>query len=297
MALNDQDIAMIMSAIAETPQFQFLNQLMAADQAGDDGLGEAPMDEGGMDPGMEPGMEPGMDEGMPPEAMPDDMGGEPPVDDGGDMGGGTDEAIPEDDEPEEKNLHPLVMPAALGMGAGYMGGVAARKYAQSHHGGQKMTSPDRGTKDRYSRLAAAHDSLVREHGRLAHRFEGLLREKSDAERRAAIQQLHSRYPDFVDVDAECKATLYSQKSTMDDPTFRSHLSQVERYAQRAEAVARSHRPDIPMGSVDRSIPEGQSDQYSARLAKEAVRIHTQAVNRGESMTYAEAKEKAQATLK
>ena len=273
--LTNEDLAMIMSAIAETPQFQFLGQLMNSEEAAaiDPNAPEeapAPALDGGMeDPGMEaPGME------APPE-----MGMEAPP---------APEMAPAPGEEPEQNFAPaaaalLAHPAVIGAGAGYLGGAVAGRKSNAASGQQP---------DRYSQLHAAHKSLVHDHGALAQRFEGLMREKSDAQRTAALQGLATKYPQFIDLDAELGATLYSQKAEVSDEQFASHVGQLTRYAQRAESMARQSRPDIPMGQVNRQVNQGPDDKYQMNLANEAVRIHGEAQSRGEVITYEDAKAKA-----
>jgi hypothetical protein len=349
MPLTNDDLAMLLSALAQTPQFQFLDQLMAQQDPGP---------EAGEDPGMEPGAEEvpeGMGEEAPPEAGPDDDLGDVQdllVDEGGDEGGEeapAEEAHPEEappeDEPTEKNILPAIPLAiggagattlgtaatagagagaagaaapvlatavppvlatgagATGAGAGVMG--AGKAYAGKHlamaggagyMAGKRSMAASGQQPARYAQLRNAHNKLVQEHGRLASRMQGLIREKTDAERNTAIQLLGRKYPDFVDVASELKAVLYSQKSTMDDASFKTHCTTIEKYAQKASQVARSQRGDIPMGGVDRQPRDEEAEKYQMRLSSEAVQIYTAALGAGKQMTYDEAKQAAVSKL-
>jgi hypothetical protein len=192
---------------------------------------------------------------------------------------------------------------ATGAGAGVMG--AGKAYAGKHlamaggagyMAGKRSMAASGQQPARYAQLRNAHNKLVQEHGRLASRMQGLIREKTDAERNTAIQLLGRKYPDFVDVASELKAVLYSQKSTMDDASFKTHCTTIEKYAQKASQVARSQRGDIPMGGVDRQPRDEEAEKYQMRLSSEAVQIYTAALGAGKQMTYDEAKQAAVSKL-
>ena len=315
MPFSNEDIGQILSALQELPQFQFLDQLMQQQQQGagagdaapvDDMAGEASADDFGGDDDLSDLQdllidEPGDDQPAPGP----DGGDEPPV-------------AAEGDEPEEKNtpaalaaLGPALAgagraavaaapkalpalgraamhPATIAGSAGYLGARAGAKRNSLKASGQ--------TADKYSRLKSAHNALVQEHGRLANRLQVVERERTDAERVAALQNLSSQYPDFIDLDAEFAATLYSRGASMGDKAFRSHVGQVEKYAHKAAMVSRTQASDIPRGEVSRPA-SATTDKYAARLAKEAVRIHTAAINAGkDGFTWEEAKAQAEATI-
>ena len=317
MPLTNDDLAQLLSELAETQQFKFLDQLMqhgesmqdepdgdemgaefgaeeqppvaeAATDPGDDDLGDVQdllVDEGGEDEELPP------EEGPPAEAPPEESAPE--------------EAPPEEEEPEEKNYLPaaamagpvgtglaaagraLTSPGAIGAAGGFVGGRMSKR-SQKATGNQPV---------RYAQLRDAHNRLVQEHGRLATRMQSLLREKADAERSAVLQAMARKYPDFIDVNSELNTVLYSRKSTMDDAAFQAHCATVEKYAQKAAMVARTQRGDIPQGFVDRQPQDAETEKYAARLSQEAVRIYTDSLSSGKQLTYDEAKQEAAKRLK
>ena len=287
MALSNEDIGQIMQAITSTPQFQFLEQLMAKEQ----GAGE------------QPGAEPDGDEAPPPDAMPpaeDDLGDMNDLmvgDEGGEGGEMPPEAPAEGQEPEEKNgrageLAGQIGGSAIGAGPGAkLGGFIGNKldpFSQKAAGNIAT---------KYSQLRTAHNSLVQEHGRLNQQVTALQRRATDADRAATIQALARKFPDFVDVNDEMGNCLYSRNANMSDEAFTKHIASVEKYAQRAAMAARTTGDTIPAGRMPREIPDAQREQYSQRLTSEAVKIHTRAINAGkDGYTWEMAKEEARKVL-
>lgn len=285
MALSNEDIGQIMQAITSTPQFQFLEQLMAQEQ----GAGE------------QPGAgEPDGDEAPPPDAMPpaeDDLSDldDLMVDDQG--GGEVPPAPPEGEEPTEKN-------GRMGELAGQIGGSAIGAGPGARLGGHIGNKLDPFSNKaagniatKYSQLRTAHNSLVQEHGRLNQQVTALQRRATDADRAATIHALAGKFGEFVDVNEELNACLYSRNANMSDQAFASHMASVEKYAQRAAMAARTVGDTIPAGRVPREVPDAQREQYSQRLTSEAVRIHTRAINAGkDGYTWEMAKEEARKAL-
>lgn len=280
MPLTNDDLAQLMAALAETPQFQFLEQLMQSETE--------PM-AGGEDDSF--GGE------APPEAGFDDGGGQEDLADVQDvMPSGSQAPVPEENQQPQKNAIQL-LPAAAGAAKGLTAGKAMMAGAGGAYLGTKMSRAASGQEPvRYAQLAEAHGQLVKEHGALHAQVEGLLREKADAQRTAAVQELARKHPDFVDVDSELNVVLYSRNASLDDEAFASHVATVEQYAQRAEQLARSYRPDLPSGAVPQPRTE-EAVKYEAKLAQEAVKVYTQALNEGKQMTYHEAKQAAAESIK
>ncbi len=297
MPLTNDDLAQLLAALAETPQFKFLDQLMQqGEAAGDEPEGDplAGADEPPADLGAEPpaDMPAGPDDDLSDvqDLLVDEGGDEPPAEEPPAEEPPAEEPPAEDDQPTEKNtpaalaaLAPMVSTPAAAATTGALGAMALRRHSARADGQQPA---------RYAQLRDAHNRLVQEHGRLASRMQGLLREKSDAERTAVLQAMARRYPDFIDVNTELNAVLYSRKSTMDDHAFQAHCATIEKYAQKAAMVARTRRGDIPQGEVDRQVPDAESERYAARLSQEAVRVYTDALSTGKQMTYDEAKAEA-----
>jgi len=321
MPLSNEDIGQLLSALAETPQFKFLDSLMAQGEGGPEGGEDAG---GGLEPAPDGGGFGEEEQGGDLNDVQDLLVDDDEFTDEEDLGGPEDTGsevppVPEDDNKPEKNSPGFVAPLmAAGRAAGpalaQAGRAIAPKAAQiamhpatiagtagylgARAGSKKrsmVASGDLATK--YSRIQTAHNKLVQEHGRLASQMDQLLREKCDAERVAALQGLAGQYPDFIDLDAEFKATLYSRGAKMGEQAFAGHLATVEKYAHRSAMVSRSERPDIPLGEISRPAREGHNDKYAARLAKTAVAIHTKAINAGQpGFTWDEAKAQAEKLL-
>lgn len=299
--LTNEDLSQLMSALMETPQFQYIDQMMRSDEreaieeevepegyAHDEELmleGEEERGGGNFDnfdevPGEGIGEEP-----LPPRA------------DAPELAGGK-AAVEEEVDEDVADLADLIVPPEEEEEMPYMrqkhtrgGGATNGRPAKNG----RPTKSETVAVTRYRRLEEAHNRLVAEHGQMAKHFHASQRKASDAERTAAVLQLASEYPEFVDVDAELDTVLYSRKSEMSDEAFGQHLAIVQKYAQKSDMVARSQRPDLPMGSLARAgrPADAQSEKYAADLATEAVRLHTKAVNAGKTgYTYSDAREEA-----
>lgn len=299
MPFANEDLGQLLAALAETPQFKFIDQLMQQQQGGGEPAGDE-FAEGGDD-----------DLGDVNDMLVDDEGGDEGYDDGG---GEEGPPVAEGDEEPEKNFAPGLAAGALAAGkaalpaigrvamhpttiagaAGYLGARAGGR-AAAQRNSQKASG---NLAQKYSRVMAAHNKLVQEHGRLASQMQNLQRDKTDAERVAALQGLAGRYPEFVDLDGEFKATLYSRGASMNDRAFQAHVATVEKYAHKAAMTARAQSHDIPMGDLPRpSATDPQAEKYAARLTREAVRIHTAAVNAGKAgYTWDDAKAEAEKVL-
>jgi hypothetical protein len=286
MALSNEDIGQIMQALTSTPQFQFLEQMMAQQQGAGDQAGE--------------GVEPDGDEAPPPDAMPpaeDDLNDMDDLMVGDEGGEGAPPAAPPEEEPTEKN-------GRMGELAGQIGGSAIGAGPGAKIGGKIGNRLDPFSNKasgaiaaKYSQLRTAHNSLVQEHGRLNQQVTALQRRATDADRAATINALARKYPEFVDVNDELAACLYSRNANMNDAAFATHVASVEKYAQRAAMASRAAGDTIPAGRLEREVPDAQREQYSQRLTSEAVRIHTRAINAGkDGYTWEMAKEEARKVL-
>jgi len=266
--LAPEDLQEIVAAIAETPQFKFITELMEREQLGAPGtdeedLGveieeeqEAPVDEDDMSDiesilGSDDEEE---EEFTPPGGELADGIGEPPVD----------ELEDEEPEPEEK----------LGMA-----------YSQKNE--------DAATVEKYTKLQSSHDRLLQDAAKMSDRIAHLERVNADNGRRRKIDELKGQFGDFIDVEDECKATLYSLGASMDNEQFDKHIASVEKYAERA-AKSSVYIPtgDAPMAET--SGPEKYSEAQA--VSKRAIQIATTRRNKGETIDYDEAMTLARAEL-
>jgi hypothetical protein len=191
----------------------------------------------------------------------------------------------------------LAHKAAFPGSANFKKNMGVNRMSKQASGQQPVRAPvgnaETVTPEQYAALRSSHNQLVKEHGALAERLGALLREKTDAERIAALEQLRGRFPHFVDMEEEVKAVCYSAGANMSDEQFGAHLERVEKYAHRADMAARVAHGDIPEGTVDRGRnASAQSDKYTAELGAEVKRVHTEAANRGEHLTFEQCKTQA-----
>ena len=281
--LANEELAQIMSAFMETPQMQFLDQLMQQHQS-THGDQEAEPDPMGDDRGN--GNHNNYEDETPPAEpeIVEDLADESEPTGTEDIADLSDLLVPEEDEEEDP------MKA--------MRQRHSRRSAQPKHQGNGQAADSEPSQSvKYSRLKTAHNKLVEDHGRLAKAFEASQRNATDAERAAAVHQLAAEYPDFVDVATELDTVLYSRNANMSDEAFEKHVSTVEKYAQRADMHARASRPDLPLGEVDRGRGDRQqNEKYAAKLAQETVRIYTKAINSGRDCTYDDARAEAEKAM-
>jgi|GEM_PF-3011999 len=267
--LSPEALKQIVDAILDTPQMQWVSDQMQnqAPAPGDAGLPPASSAPPGLPPEGQP--VPGGAPGGDPNAMPtedeladldDLLGGEEPPP-GGPAGGPP---LPE--EPEERNT--------------------MAPYTQ------------RGLPERYAALQASQDRLVREHGRtleenkkLAGRLTALEHRAKDAERLATIERFTAEHAQFpFDREKLLTKALYSKGGQLSDEQFAEKIEELTQYAQ-----AFVPQMTLPGGEIER---EGTDrERYEARLGREAIRIHTQARDRGVEMTWDEAKTEAAKAVK
>jgi len=136
-------------------------------------------------------------------------------------------------------------------------------------------------------LRESYKSLADELSNYVTKFTAMEQREADAKRRARWVELASECR-CVDVEEECKATLYSMGAEMTDDAFDSHFATVEKYARKQVDNA-----SIPGGSFE---PELAKEDYEARLNRDAVKIATEAVDAGKPITYREARKLAEERL-
>jgi hypothetical protein len=286
-SMLDQDtVAQLMAAISETPQFQFLDQLMQQQQAAapEEGLEDGA---GPPDASMEP----------PTEAPPEEATAGGDDEDLGDIS----DLIVDGEEPEKNGMvgdvasmaNPITATATGLRKAGQVTGLTSKNCRE-----QMSRDGDGTIVEKYSALRKAHNSVVQELGRMAAQVKSLYHAKADAERAAQIHKLAAEYEGIIEPDEELEVCLYSRGSTLDDAAFKQRIESVQKYAHRANQQLLTRAPDIPAGRLDRApMQSEEAEKYTAALATEAVRIHTEAVNRGDrGMTYLQAKEEAKKRL-
>jgi hypothetical protein len=284
--LAPEDLQEIVAAIAETPQFKWITEQMeqesrtgapgTEDALGVDAGGEAPVDDQDvdnlesmigpddegedMDMGGAPPEDAGMDAGPPAPEDTDEDAGLPPADDD----------LPPEEEEEPQPKEKMSMP-----------------YAQN-----KARQPD-ATVERYTKLRASHDRLLKDAAKMHTRIEQLERLNTDNSRRAKLSTLANQYQGFIDPDDEAKVTLYSLGSAMTDEQFDKHLAQVEKYAKK-HAESSVYIPDGDAPQQESMAPEKYA--LAQKISKRAVQIATAKRNKGEQIDYDEASRLAAAEL-
>jgi hypothetical protein len=107
-------------------------------------------------------------------------------------------------------------------------------------------------------------------------------------------ELDAKFPGFIDLEDEKKATLYSLGANVSDEAFEARYSLAEKYAEKAAASM-----PIPRGVLPErySRDDEQADKYEARLADVATQIHSEGLQRGKSLTYSECRDEAEKRIK
>lgn len=300
-SMAPEDIAGIMAAISETPEFQFLRTLMTQQDAQglDDGMGGDPAmggDELGGDPAM--GGEPdagGLGDDMGAGDMGDDMGDDmgPPMpevdgdgEDEGDLDLDGDGDMDQADDDLDDDLSDL--------DGGDEGDSDQfpdededpdmTKNTQTRAGGASL--------ERYTALQRSHNELVEKYGKVYERLGVLERERTDAVRGKAIQELAAAHPFAVLKDEEEKACLYSLGSKMTDEQFRDRYTLLKTTAERF-----TNSPMIPVGAMPtRQIPQSEPEKYTQKVAELAVKIHTANVTAGRTSDFATCEAEAKKRL-
>jgi len=283
--LAPEDLREIIEALFSTELFQKMASFVDTQE----GAGAPPSDD----------IDSEFDEGVPGEG--EDLGGmeEAPEDFGGeDMGGelGGDEAAmadqTEDEEPgaelpagdeEEEAPEPDEDEERFSMSNG--NGVLER-YTQ-------LQKSHEATVEKYAALQRSHDEALKDMSKLHGRLQSLERINADHARRGRLLSLREKFGDFIDVDEEGTRCLYSQKADMTDAQFNKYIGDLERFAAKAQKAA-VYIPSGDAPKMESDTPEkyAQSKQINQR----AVQIATEKRNKGEQITYNEAKELARQEL-
>jgi len=137
----------------------------------------------------------------------------------------------------------------------------------------------------------SHGEALKDMSAMHARIQQLERTNADHARRAKLSELQTKYPHFVDAADEGTRCLYSQKASMTDAQFESHIASVERYAQKAQQSS-VYIPtgDAPKMEDDNGSPEKYAQRQKINLR--AVAIATAKRNRGEAIDYETAKQLA-----
>ena len=146
---------------------------------------------------------------------------------------------------------------------------------------EKPAKPDTGTVEKYTALQSSHNNLMKDFAKAQERVTLLERRNADLDRRSRLERLAERFPGMVNVDEECQVALYSLGGNMNAEAFDAHIATVEKYAERARQATLY----IPEGDAPKT--EASPEQYTeaARINKLAVKIHAQAMAKGEVLDY------------
>lgn len=149
---------------------------------------------------------------------------------------------------------------------------------------QKPAKTDTGTVDKYTALQASHSNLMKDFARSQEEITMLKRRNADSDRRARLNELAHQYPGMVDLDEEAKVSLYSLGGNMTDEQFTAHVATVEKYAKRAMQAS----VYIPGGDAphrEETTPEKYAQAEAVK--KMAVKIHSDALKQGKTLSYDE----------
>lgn len=261
--LAPEDLQQIVAAISETPQFQFLTALVDTFET--------------------------------PEALIDSLQG------GGDLGGDDLEGGDEDlsdlddllgDEPEPEAT-PEEGPPGGGSPAGMPPGPPPEGEEAPLPEKRSMKKTNDAIVERYTQLQRSHQEALKDMSSMHNRIASLEKTNANHARRARINDLAKRFPNFVDVDEETERCLYSEKANMSSQEFDKHIADVERYAQKAQSAS----VYIPSGDAPRH-EETSPEKYamSQQVNQLAVKIATQKRSKGEEIDYETARQLAREQL-
>jgi hypothetical protein len=273
--LAPDDIAAIMSALSQTPEFVYLRRKMQEEDGDptqlDDGSGQ-------MGAGALAG-----------ELGPDDASGL-----GNDFG---DEEFDEDDmdgdgdEPDQRN--PKTDPLDQDLG----GDETEEKFTMSH---SQVVSVEKFTQlqndhsavvEKYTALQQSHDALIEKYKAQHDRIAVIERAGTDASRREQIAELVGKYSMALDRDELEADCLYSKGSQMSDEEFASHVAVIEKFGQKF-----AESPMVPRGVSPERYTIGISDaevaKYEQRLVEEATKYHGEQQAIGKHVTWTECEAEA-----
>jgi len=251
--LSPEDLQEIVAAIANTEQFKWITAKMEEEQQQAVPEGDAlDADFDAAEPEEEDDFS-DLDE----LAGPDEDG----LDEPAPLPEESEPPLP-DEEPEEKNT---MYQATKDKGAKV----------------EKPAKPDTGTVEKYAALQSSHNNLIKDFAKAQERVTQLERRNADLDRRSRLEKLAERFPGMVNVDEECQVALYSLGGNMNTEAFDAHIATVEKYAERARQATLY----IPEGDAPKT--EASPEQYTeaARINKLAVKIHAQAMAKGEVLDY------------
>ena len=328
--LSNEDRAQIAADIFQTPEMQdvmsFIQMMKTKMGTDDPGLGDYGMGDGyAGEEGAEPeptGQAPGAAGAMPPsnpevpeapeaEEFEADLGDEdgipvgdedldvdPEQTEGGEANGAPPE-MPADDTPPPPADPEAGPPTAEDAGEDDLDALLAALEGGSPEEDEEISkmSQQNGdvTVDKYNALAAEHRRLkysqnqaLAKIGRLSGAVRTLQRREADAQRKVTIHELHQRYGDLVDVDEELQANLYSAGANVTEKEFKKHVSTIEKYGARVSG----NMAMVPGGLAFGGDESAELSKYEQQITDRAVEIATLAANKGQTLTYVEAREKA-----
>lgn len=268
MDLSEEALQRIVAAIAELPVLKWAQERMEEEQR----VGA---------PGTEDdlGVDLGEDEGETEDFSDlDDLAG---PDEPAETPGVADLDEPEDMPPDE-DTEPELEPE--GKNTMYQ----AKKDPKA-----KVAKPDTGSVEKYAALQTSHNNLMKDFAKATARVEQLERRNADLDRKSRLNTLASQFPGMVDVDEEAKVSLYSLGGSMSDEQFDAHIATVEKYAKRA-AQASAYIPTGEAPMREATTPEKYAQAEAVK--KLALKIHSEALGRGKTLTYDECRAQAMERL-
>jgi hypothetical protein len=281
--ISDEDIAKLVNAVGNMPEFSWVRQKMDEENGGGAVSPDAP---GGMDDvgGMDDGMG---DMDMPPEEGPDldDVAGEEDFDvDQNMMGAASGQPV----------VTPPDQDADFDDQQNFGAEMANDTETQFPEEDMNQYSSRGATVSRYSALEAKHNALKTSHiglmhqlGKVAKQLQKAEYDKVDAQRRHDIHEVCAQYAGIFDPEQECSRLLYSAGAKLSDEEFHNEM------ARMVDIGHRSHQKDVMRNTVPQAIatthrggPAGQIQRNAAWFAK-SQEIQTQAADKGKFLDWAE----------
>lgn len=242
MNISPEDANAIVQALMQTPEFQFVRQLMQS-QGGPAPAQQQP------EPSQQPQAGPAP---SPVDAQPSPPSQEP-------IGGPSMSGQPSQTSQHQPQPQPYR----------YSGNDDANRVTDQY---AQLLEENQQLRDQYQQLMTNNKQLIEEFAGQRQAIMQLEARAVDGERAQRLNDLYQQYPHFVVLDEEKDKCLYSLGSEMDNEQFEQHVASLEKYAQRSVPGNRM----VPGGD----LRDSYSSSEAGDLKKQIVDRYTAYADRG-----------------
>jgi regulator of replication initiation timing len=204
MNVSPEDASVIVQALMQTPEFQFVRQLMQSQQS-----------QGGL---SQPQQQPQTQPQAGPQPSPSAGQSSPSQDP---MGGSS---MFSQHSPQAQHSPQPQHPQQ------YSGGDDPQRISEQY---AQLAQENATLRDQYQQLVNHNSQIVAEFAELRQATVQLEMKAVDGDRAQRIADLYQQYPHFVNLQEERENCLYSLGSEMSSDQFETHVANLEKYAQRS----------------------------------------------------------------